>query len=132
MSNLNEAVRGLMAFAKQQEATIDDTTHDSRNSRPPNGGDWEALYTALMDIERYVGENPSSDLTDICRQRARDQYADDDCEIDDDAIVSMGDDPGAFVAAWVWVDLSDVMDCECGRKLDQCATFHGEEEHDDL
>lgn len=38
--------------------------------------------------------------------RARAQWASDKLEIDDDAVVSRGDnpdDPGAFVAAWVWV-----------------------------
>ena len=35
------------------------------------------------------------------------------------------------VAAWVWVNLADVMECECGRKRDQCATFDGEKEHGD-
>jgi hypothetical protein len=29
-------------------------------------------------------------------------------EIDDDAIVSMGSDPGAYVAAWVWVSNEDL------------------------
>lgn len=30
-------------------------------------------------------------------------YRDGKVEIDSDAIVSRGDDPGAYVAAWVWV-----------------------------
>ena len=29
-------------------------------------------------------------------------------EIDSNAIVSRGDDPGAYVAAWVWVSNSEV------------------------
>lgn len=40
------------------------------------------------------------------RTLARGQYGSDDVEIDADAVVSHGDnpdDPGAFVAAWVWV-----------------------------
>ena len=36
------------------------------------------------------------------RDMARDKYACDDLEIDDDAKTSRGDD-GAWVAAWVWV-----------------------------
>ena len=31
-----------------------------------------------------------------------------DIEIDDDARVSLGDDPGAFVQAWVWVRNEDL------------------------
>jgi hypothetical protein len=77
---------------------------------------------------RYQGNtNPE----DVARERARQEWANDECEIDANAVVSMGDDPGAFVAAWVWVDLSDLFNCECGRKLDQCATFEGEKEHGD-
>lgn len=39
---------------------------------------------------------------DALRAMARDTYGSDDCEIDDNAVVSRGDD-GAFVQAWVWV-----------------------------
>jgi hypothetical protein len=35
-------------------------------------------------------------------QRARDEYASDDLEIDDNAVVSTGED-GSWVQAWVWV-----------------------------
>ena len=28
-------------------------------------------------------------------------------EIDDDALVSVGDDPGAYVQAWIWVEDSE-------------------------
>jgi hypothetical protein len=42
-------------------------------------------------------------MTDAeCIKRAREMYASDDIEIDDDAKVSEGD-AGAFVQAWVWV-----------------------------
>lgn len=33
---------------------------------------------------------------------------DGECEIDDNAVVSRGDDPGAYVQAWVWVYYADV------------------------
>jgi hypothetical protein len=42
---------------------------------------------------------------------AREQYGSDDCEIDDNAVVSRGDD-GAFVQAWVWVRYPDEEDAE--------------------
>lgn len=34
--------------------------------------------------------------------------SDGEIEIDADALVSMGEDPGAYVMAWVWVDNSDL------------------------
>jgi hypothetical protein len=37
------------------------------------------------------------------RAAARAHYGSDDIEIDENAVVSKGDDDGAFVAAWVWV-----------------------------
>lgn len=35
---------------------------------------------------------------------------DGDLEFDDNAVVSMGDDPGAYVQGWKWVDRSDLPD----------------------
>ena len=38
------------------------------------------------------------------RARAKElYYRDGEIEIDSNAIISRGDDPGAYVAAWVWV-----------------------------
>lgn len=38
---------------------------------------------------------------------AKRDYGSEDIEIDGNAVVSRGDDPGAFVAAWVWVAFPD-------------------------
>jgi len=39
---------------------------------------------------------------------ARDEYhREGECEIDDNAVVSEGDDNGAYVSAWVWVSFID-------------------------
>jgi hypothetical protein len=35
-------------------------------------------------------------------------HVDGECEIDDAATISAGDDPGAYVQAWVWVPNEDV------------------------
>jgi hypothetical protein len=44
-------------------------------------------------------------------QRAIDTlYRGGECEIDSDAIVSNGDDAGAYVSAWVWVPDDEVPD----------------------
>lgn len=71
-----------------------------------------------------------ADITDEeLLEMAREEYASDDIEINDGALVSRGED-GAFVAAWVWVRYpEEVIDaCEnCGNTLndgsdicDQC------------
>lgn len=45
------------------------------------------------------------------RELARQQYASEgEIEIDDEAVVSRGDDPGAYVQAWVWVAAPDKED----------------------
>lgn len=43
----------------------------------------------------------------VIRQLAIDQYGSGDINIDDDAVVSVGND-GAYVAAWVFVDKSRI------------------------
>ncbi|MBX4911454.1 hypothetical protein HJA82_29510 [Rhizobium bangladeshense] len=42
------------------------------------------------------------DPADPYRAAAKEQ-ANDDLEVDDDAVVSPGDDPGAWVQAWIWI-----------------------------
>jgi hypothetical protein len=37
---------------------------------------------------------------------------DGECEVDDNAIVSDGEEPGAYVAAWIWVPDSELGDTE--------------------
>lgn len=45
---------------------------------------------------------------DEIRDKARELYAyDGEIEIDGNAVVSRGDDPGAYVAAWLWVPLDE-------------------------
>ena len=39
--------------------------------------------------------------------RAEEISVDGECEIDDDAIVSEGEDHGAYVMGWIWVDAED-------------------------
>lgn len=39
---------------------------------------------------------------------AQSEGRDGDLEIDSNAVVSLGDDPGAYVMAWVWVDDSSI------------------------
>lgn len=57
------------------------------------------------------------------RAMARDQYWTDDCEIDDNAVVSRGDE-GAFVAAWVWVRYPEQDDEDDGCGAHRNKTLH--------
>lgn len=56
------------------------------------------------------------------RQAAAEMYEDEGTlEIDANAIVSRGDDPGAYVQAWVWVAYSDIPDLEFDDAVDDAA-----------
>lgn len=64
----------------------------------------------------------SSALAEAYRVVAKDMHQEDGtCEIDDAAVVAFGDDPGAYVAAWVWVPQSNLPE-----------EFHDEQEDEDL
>jgi hypothetical protein len=46
----------------------------------------------------------NDDRSDWLRARAKELYCrDGEIEVDSNAIISFGDDDGAYVAAWVWV-----------------------------
>ncbi len=71
---------------------------------------------------------PSVDpvLDEAYREAAISEYADEGrIEIDSNALVSHGDDDGAYVAAWVWVDRDDVPLCACGARNDDGEGFDG-------
>lgn len=45
------------------------------------------------------------------RELAGQQYGrEGECEIDDDAVISRGEDNGAYVQAWVWVEYPETQD----------------------
>jgi hypothetical protein len=50
--------------------------------------------------------------------------ADDEMEVDSDAFVSAGDDPGAWVQAWIWVT-----DKEAGIEESQACEDEGDDEN---
>lgn len=61
------------------------------------------------DLEAPEGEEGEGPTDETYREAARDRYGcDGEIEIDPGAPVSRGDDPGAYVQAWVWVDDSDL------------------------
>lgn len=53
-------------------------------------------------------------------EKARDEYQHEgDCEIDDNAVISRGSEPGAYVQAWVWVNsdtFEEDSDTEAGQQ----------------
>src|SRR5262245_7592303 len=70
---------------------------------------WQGITqarAALQAYDKWVAEakDPGDGPDDAWYiERAREEYDGDVIDIDDDAIVSRGTDPGAYVAAWVWV-----------------------------
>lgn len=71
---------------------------------------------------------PTSDprLDEAFREAATSEYAEEGrIEIDSNAVMSYGEDDGAYVAAWVWVDRSDVPVCPCGERNDDGEGFDG-------
>ena len=57
-------------------------------------------------VRESVEESGPSDAA--YRDAARSLYGTEDVNVDDDAVISRGDDEGAWVAAWVWVPDSSV------------------------
>ncbi|AGC36139.1 hypothetical protein B7L88_gp149 [Rhizobium phage RHEph10] len=53
-------------------------------------------------LDRFGKARAEFDPADPYRAYLQTQ-ADDEMEVDDDAVVSPGSDPGAFVQAWIWV-----------------------------
>jgi hypothetical protein len=70
----------------------------------------EALERAYKSLFAHLTP-PAPDESETearYRTRAKEIYErDGEIEIDADAVVSMGDDPGAYVAAWVWVAVKE-------------------------
>lgn len=54
----------------------------------------------------HACDTENNEQCDRLRELAREKWArEGECEIDDDAVVSVSRDKGAYVQAWVWVDL---------------------------
>lgn len=88
----------LLATLKNAESFISGFEDD-----PLQEGIPELLKSLRDTIERTT---PAEDHE---IEAARDAYADDDLEIDDDAAVSHADD-GYWVSAWVWIAHDDAED----------------------
>jgi hypothetical protein len=61
----------------------------------------------------FTVEHPDAPNPEEARYRSYAQgylHRDGDLEFDDNAVVSMGSDPGAYVQGWKWVDQCDLPD----------------------
>lgn len=90
----------------------------------------QALLNATeLALEEFQSQEKadSSDLAehpedDAVRQAAKDQYhSDGEIEVHTGAPVSRGDEPGAYVQAWVWVYFDDVPGLSAGDVNDDAA-----------
>jgi hypothetical protein len=74
---------------------------------------------AILDV--LGAKRADFDPADPYRAAAQDQ-ANDELEIDDDAVVSLGDDPGAWVHAWIWIRNSEAGVPDPDDDKDVCRT----------
>ncbi len=99
--------------------------------------DLKVLAEQLRAAGYKVYDPPAAtekELWDKYRTGAKAQQREGELEVDDDAVVSLGDDAGAYVQAWVWVSNSDAglpccTDCEASVAEDDpysatpCGTY---------
>lgn len=68
-----------------------------------------AEIDALVDRLKTCRSEQVQPIAEAYREYASEHLTDEGAvEIDDNALVSLGDDPGAYVMAWVWVDNADL------------------------
>lgn len=78
---------------------------------------------ALADLEGSTPEQRER-LARI-REMAREHEREGDLELDDEAVVSEGDDNGAYVQMWKWIDFSGTELCKDPESCDQECRKHG-------
>lgn len=87
---------------KSLEAAIRLLQHEQNHVISAEPGPLEDLRRALRMCRRSKLEREYLRAAQECH------HSDGDLEFDDGAVVSLGDDPGAYVMAWKWVDESDL------------------------
>lgn len=70
--------------------------------------------------EDFEAENRSK-ILDMARQHE----SEGDLELDDDAVISLGDDNGAYVQMWKWVDFAGTELCRDEKCDDPDCKKHG-------
>ena len=116
-----------------------DMLHELRRAKGHYFEETDRQGKQLTELPDAPAEQPDNGITDEqYRAAAKDQYdRDGEVEIDDNAKISRGDAPGAYVEAWVWVGNAEVPyicqncgrewdrddlpnECECGDKIEVC------------
>lgn len=67
-----------------------------------------------FDTEKVISQEEARRVTVIELARSDYRVSEGELEIEDDAVVSFGDDNSAYVQTWLWVDFA-------GTQLDQSA-----------
>jgi hypothetical protein len=80
---------------------------DDRHADKPRSNEAMELQARLMTNALNASDDGTDARMGAIREMARAQrHRDGEVEIDENAVVSEGDDNGAYVQAWVWVDFS--------------------------
>ena len=99
-----------------KETPLPEDMEAARDAVYAQAGMVDSVHVTEHDIDPNIKNNPA--LLQAYRKAARELYHDEGtCEIDDNPVVSFGEDPGAYVQAWVWVpnEYASLHNCnECG------------------
>jgi hypothetical protein len=71
--------------------------------------DHGSLMNAISAASEFIAEHDANQETySEAIQAARDEHhRDGEVELDDEVLLSVGDDPGIYVSAWVWIDFDE-------------------------
>lgn len=93
--------------------------HGAADGQERGHEDWRESYEILCDtvgfmhsltLEEHDTADPAQTSPEAQAYRdaaKRQHHRECECEIDDNATVSFGDDAGAYVQAWVWIPAAD-------------------------
>ena len=88
--------------------------------------DDENAWAREDKADKEITVSQKKKMEDWYRHQARQRHEQEGTiEVDPDAPVSLGGDPGAYVQAWVWVD--NPMCVSCGTMIDDLEVWKGGE-----
>ena len=85
------------AVSSQTSQNMIDALKVARDKVPDCTAIYDHINNAIAEYE--TSQREQQELAHY-REAAKSQN---DVEVDDDALVSKGDEPGAYVASWIWV-----------------------------
>lgn len=99
----------------EQLAAADSWVRDAWDDDEPWPGDWQEAYEQLCEYSidsihldcSNVAPPILTGLDAIIADHVPDQ-SDGDLEVDSNATISMGEDPGAYVSCWKWVSFAEM------------------------